>query len=337
MKKHLPLLLVGCILLGGCSNVNTQDPLNIGGNSSQTVSAENVSNINAARDSENVKFKYEKPQTEQKPVGIYNYAAAEISQDSFLKLFSGEPTCEKETFPIGFRDEYSCADEEGVIMNRNGLLSVDYNTAQGFNCFVIAHGEEDPDRNTEFDFISRNEIAEKLTETVKNLLGIDIRITIDAVTAERFSRDAAEYVKALAELNDNPPNVEKYGTPADYYSVSITQVIEGIPIDGMTGAAVFTAAGMEYLSFYAPMKVLEKVGGGDSLIDLDGAEQLLKNKYDMLFLDSPVEVTSGELTYIVNESKLTPVWKFNFFGGLTEYYDAYTGKEIAVYAAGEGA
>lgn len=326
MKKLLPILLIVCILLGGCSNSTQDSPQN-----------EDVLNRDLSRDSENVKFRYDRPQNEISPVGIYSYANAEVSMESFLELFSEEPSIEKETFPNGFRETYTVGDESGAILNRDGILqSVDYNTSQGFSYLFIEYDAETPDEIKEFEFISRNEIAEQLSGTVKELFGMDIKIRIDAVSAERFSSDIDTHIKAAAELDDDPPTADKYGIPADYYLVSFIQAVDGVPIDGINGNAVFTAEGMELLSIYTPVAVTEKASASDTFISLDSAERLLKDKYELLFLDEPVYVAGAELTYITNDGKLRPAWKFAFDGGNSEYYDAYTGREIIFYA-GEGA
>lgn len=328
MKKLLPILLIGCVLLGGCDNSTP--------NSSSTNMGESLGQ-NTTRDSENVKFKYNQPQNETLPVDVYNYANAEVSMESYLNLFSGKPINEKETFPSGFRETYTFGDETGAILNRDGILqSVDYNTSQGFSYLYIEYDTETPDEIKEFDFISRKEISEQLSETVKELFGMEIKIKIDAVSAERFSSDVDAHIKAAGELDDTPPTADKYGTPADYYLVSFAQAIDGVPVDGIYGNAVFTSKGMELLSVYTPIKVTEKVTTSGAFINLDSAEQLLKTKYDLLFLNDPVNVESAELTYIIYEKKLTPAWKFTFDNCNSEYYDAYTGREIIFYA-GEGA
>lgn len=326
MKKLLPILLIGCIFLGGCSNSTTDSP-----------QKEDIPNQKISRNSENVKFKYEQPLNETSPVDIYSYVNAEVSMESFLELFSEEPSGEKETFPSGFRETYTFGDESGAILNRDGILqSVDYNTSQGFSYLFIEYDTEVPDEIKEFDFISRNEIAEQLSKTVKELFGMDIKIKIDAVSAERFTNDVDAHIIAAAELDDEPTTAEKYGTPTDYYLVSFAQTVDSVPIDGIYGNAIFTATGMELLSIYAPIKVTEKVLTSDTFINLDSAEQLLKDKYELIFLDNPVYVASAELTYIINDGKLIPVWKFVFDDGNSEYYDAYTGKEIIFYT-GTGA
>ena len=326
MKKLLPILLSGCILLGGCSNSTPDSPQN-----------EDILNQNLSRDTENVKFKYDQPQNETSPVDIYNYVNTEVSLESFLELFSEEPSGEKETFPSGFRETYTFGDESGAILNRDGILqSINYNTSQGFSYLFIEYDTEVPDEIKEFDFISRNEIAEQLSKTVKELFGMDIKIKIDAVSAERFTNDVDAHIIAAAELDDEPTTAEKYGTPADYYLVSFAQTVDGVPIDGIYGNAVFTAKGMELLSVYSPITVTEKASTSDTFITLDNSEELLKDKYELIFLDAPVYVVSAELTYIINDGKLIPVWKFVFDDGNCEYYDAYTGKEIIFYV-GEGA
>lgn len=329
MKKISTLLIV-CMLLTGCGASNQ------GENISETHS-ENTSNENSIRDSENVKFKYDKPQTEQISADIYNYVNVEVSKESFLNLFSGDPSCEKETFQNGFREVYTFGDESGAILNRDGILEgVNYNTPQGFSYLAVEDGTKSADETSEFDFSSRKEISEKLTSTVKGLLGMDIKLEIDAVTAERFSKDVETHIKYAAQLDDNPPTANKYGTPSDFYLVSFVQSIDGITVEGRFGNAVFTVNGMELLSVYNPVKTAEKIPETNTFINLDGAEKLLKSKYDMLFLDEPVEVESAELTYIISDEKLTPAWKFEIPGGVTEYYNAYTGKEIVVNV-GEGA
>lgn len=334
MKKLLPILLAGCVLLGGCNN-SPRGSTQIDKNSS-SITGDN-SNQNLLRDSENVKFKYNQPQDAAASVGIYGYANAEVSMESFLNLFSGEPSCEKETFPSGYREEYTFGNESGAILNRGGILQgVDYNTSQGFGYFFIEYDTKAPDETAEFEFISRKEITEKLSKTVKELLGMDIQIKIDAVSAERFSNDVEAHIKAAAELDDDVPKADKYGTPADYYLVSFVQSVDGVTVDGANGNAIFTAKGMELLSVHSPIKITERASESNSFIGLEGAEKLLKEKYEMLFLDDPVNVASAELAYIINDGKLKPTWKFVFADSNVEYYDAYTGKEIIFYT-GEGA
>lgn len=338
MKKRLALFAIFAALtalLSGCSD-STQNNPSVGENLSEKIS-DNSSDV-LIRDSENVKFKYELPQTEKNPVGIYKYADAEVSKDSFLKLFSGQPSFEKKTFDNGFREDYTVGDETGAILNRNGILqSVGYRTSQGFSYWAIEDKAKSPDESTEFDFISRKEIIEKLSATVKELFGdMEIQTKIDAVTAERFSKDVETHIEAAAEIYDNPPTAEKYGIAADFYLVSFAQTFEGVPFDGMNGIAVFTAKGMEVINIYNPVKIVEKVTAADTFINLDEAEKLLVEKYDLLLLEEPVEINSAELTYIIVDENLVPVWKFAFPDNYFEYYDAYTGKEI-VAQIGEGA
>lgn len=341
MKKKISAMFILCVLLAGCSD-NSQNNSRLENNISETLSnntsmlSNDISNENLIRDSENVKFKYANIQNEQNVAGVYVYTKAEILKENFLNLFSGEPKCEKETIPNGFREEYAFGDESGVIMERNGDLSVQYNSSQGENYFSVEYDAQSPDERTEFNFISRKEIFDQLASTVNALLDINIQIKIDAVTAERFSKDVEAHIKTIAELDDNPPTADKYGTPADFYLVTFVQTIENIPVDGTYGHAIFTADGMKFLDIFNPVNVSKKETISDPFTNLDGAEKLLKAKYDLLFLDEPVEVESGELTYIINDKKLTPAWKFTFVNGIIEYYDAYTGKEIVVNT-GEGA
>ncbi len=331
MKKHLSLLLTACILLSGCNN-STQGSSDDNKNSSETGTIDDTLN----RDSENVKFKYEMAQNPQSSAGVYNYSQAEVSKDTFFKFFSGEPKCTEKDIPNGFREEYAFGDESGSIMERNGDLNILYSTSQGSGYFSVEYDSQSPDEKTEFEFISRKEIGDKLSETVKELLEMNIQLRIDAVSAKRFSTDVNAHIKAAAELDDNPPTADKYGTPADFYLVSFVQAIDGVPIEGRFGNAIFTAKGMEFLNVYSPVKVSEKISKTETFINLDGAEKLLKDKYELLFLDNPVEVESAELTYVIYDDKLTPAWKFTLANSVAEYYDAYSGKEIVFYT-GEGA
>ena len=341
MKKKISMMLVLCVLLAGCSD-NSQSDSRHEDNTSETLSdntstfSNDISNESLIRDSENVKFKYANTKNEQNAVGVYGYTKAETSKENFLNLFSGQPKCEEETIPNGFREEYALGDESGVIMERNENLSVQYNTSQGESYFSVEYDAQFPDERTEFNFISREEISDKLASTIHELLEINIQTKIDAVTAERFSKDVEAHIKAIAELDDNPPTADKYGTPADFYLVTFVQTIENIPVNGTYGHAIFTADGMEFMDVFNTVNVSEKETVSDAFINLDGAEKLLKAKYDLLFLNEPVEVESGELIYIINDGKLTPAWEFTFADGIIEYYDAYTGKEIVVNT-GEGA
>lgn len=336
MKKgFISIFFTGCVLLSGCNN-SAQNSSDAGKKSSPATDV-STDNWNMIRDTENVKFKYDQPQDAAHSADIYSYSNAEVSMESYLKLFSEEPSCEKETFPNGFREEYTFGDESGSIMNRDGILvGVDYHTSQGFSYLAVEDGTEVADETTKFDFISRKEVSEKLSLTVNELLGMDIQVKINAVTADRFSKDVETHINNVAQLDDNPPTADKYGTPADFYLVSFVQSIDGVPVVGCFGNAVFTAKGLELLSVYSPLKSTEKVSKSNEFINLDGAEKLLKDKYELLFLDEPVNVENAELTYIIADGKLTPTWKFTFFGGIIEYYDAYTGKEIVVNM-GEGA
>lgn len=339
--KKVSIMLILCIFLAGCSDNSQSDSRNEG-NTSETLSdntstfSNDISNESLIRDSENVIFKYANIQNEQNAAGVYEYTKAETSKENFLNLFSGEPKCEEESIPNGFREEYSLGNESGVIMERNGDLSVQYNTAQGEGYFSVEYDVQFSDEKTEFNFISRKEISDQLASTVNGLLGINIQTRINAVTAERFSKDVETHIKAIAELDDDPPTADKYGTPADFYLVSFVQSIDNIPVDGTYGHAIFSADGMEFMDIFNPISIGEKQTVTNPFINLDAAEKLLKAKYDLLFLDEPVEVESSELTYIINDGKLTPAWKFTFVGGIVEYYDSYTGKEI-VFNTGEGA
>lgn len=293
MKKLLPIMLSGCILMSGCSN-SAQNVPDSGKNSSQSV-IDSVSGQDAMRDSENLKFGYDRPETKEFNAGVYNYVNAELSDDDFLELFSGEPSREKETFPNGFREKFIFGDEEGSILNRDGNLLVDYYTSQGFNFLVVEYDSQNEDKNTEFDFISRKELTEKLSSTVKNLLNIDIQIRINAVTAEQFSEDLKLHLSSMEELYETTPDAEKYGTPTDFYFVSFNQVIGGIPIEGSYGNAVFTAKGIEYLNFYNPWKLTEKSGNSNSVIDISAAEKLLKKNMSCFFLTNLLALQAASL------------------------------------------
>lgn len=333
MKRKLSILVLLCVLLTGCSS-NSSDNSNHDDNTLTDSSA--IINENLIRDSENVKFKYTAAQNEQDNVNIYSYNEAKISKDSFWSLFSAEPKCEEISIPNGFREEYFIGDESGVIMERNGDLSVQYNTFQGEKYFSVEYDSQFSDEKTEFDFSSRKEISDKLELIVNELLGITIQAKINAVSSEQFSKDVEAHIKNIAELDDNPPAADEYGTPADFYVVSFVQTIDGVPVNGTYGDAVFTLNGLEFLDIFNPVSCGEKISTTDLFMGLDGAEKLLKAKYDLLFLDEPVEVESGELKFIISDGKLTPAWEFTMTSGIVEYYDAYSGKEIVVNT-GEGA
>lgn len=333
MKRKLSILVLLCVLLTGCSS-NSSDNSNHDDNTLTDSSA--IINESLIRDSENVKFKYTAAQNEQDNVSIYSYNEAKISKDSFWDLFSAEPLCEEISIPNGFREEYFIGDESGVIMERNGELSVQYNTFQGEKYFSVEYDFQFSNEKTEFDFSSRKDISDKLESTVNELLGITIKAKINAVSSERFSKDVDAHIKNIAELDDNPPAAEEYGAPADFYVVSFVQTIDGVPVNGTYGDAVFTKNGLEFLDIFNPVSCGEKVSTSDLFMGLDGAEKLLKAKYDLLFLDEPVEVISGELKFIISDGKLTPAWEFTMTSGIVEYYDAYSGKEIVVNT-GEGA
>lgn len=295
---------------------------------------------NAPRGSENVRFLYDIPQTEQQPVGIYNCQYADISEEKFLALFSQTPECDKKTFAETKRQisEYKNGKESGLIAYTDGVLqSAGCHTAQGLNYMAVEDGNDDSDTTTEFNFISRADLSKKIKSLMRDLFGIDVQVSINAVTADRFASDVDEHIKAAAALSDNPPSAEKYGTPADIYVISFVQTIDNIPFDGGFGNAVYTSEGLEYFHINAPMKIDSSANASADFITLDGAEKLLKEKYELLLLDEPETFTKAELTYAHSEGTLTPVWKFTAASGSETTFNAYTGKEVVWGIPGEGA
>lgn len=301
INKILCLLSAACIMLSACNTAksdtepNQSQSVNSNADTS-TLSQDNAKNTDnsdnqasAPRDSENVKFLYEKPHTEQPPVGIYNGEYADISEEKYIELFSETPECDRQTYPEVKRrnDEYKSSDETGMISYTNGVFqNVNYYTKQGLNYMAVADGSGTSDTETEFDFISRDELSDKIKSIAQNLFGIDIKLTIDAVTEKRFSSEAAERLKFEAELYGNASSPDKYGAPIDFYAVSFVQTVDGVPFEGSFGTAVYSANGLEYLYIGAPIKITSAVIASTDFISLDGAENLLKEKYELLFLMS---------------------------------------------------
>ena len=336
-----------CVLLSGCSAAE-KGKENIEPGKSNSVdlipgkaSADNSNPLpETPRDSENVKFLYERPQAEQPAVGIYNCENAAVSEEIYFSLFSNIPECEKQSFPETKRriDRYKTASESGTIDYTDDVLQgASYYTEQGMNYTMVEDGNDVIDTVTEFDFISRAELSEKIKSIVRGMFGIDVEVTIDAVTADRFAADAKAHAQADAELRGTVPNVEKYGAASDFYAVSLVQKIEGVTYDGSYGSAIYTAKGLESLYVGNPVRIVSTISTNTDFITLDGAEKLLKEKYELLLLDEPDSFTKAELTYVHSDNVLTPAWKFTSEYSMDTTFDAYTGKEIVWWVPGEKA
>lgn len=329
-----------CLLLSGCTAAEQAEKAE---NSSGKAPASGVNltnDLSNSRDSENVRFLYEKPQSEQHAAGIYNCKTAEISLDKYTALFSKDPECEKRSYPETKRriNRYKTGSENGTIDYTNNILQgVNYYTEQGMNYIAVEDGNEVIDTVSEFDFISRADLSKKIKSVVRGLFGVDVEVTVNAVTADRFASDASKHLQAVEDLYGSAPDIDKYGTPTDFYIVSFVQMIDGVPFDGGNGDAVYTADGLEFLSIHAPVKVGSKIDPGKEFIDLDGAEKLLKEKYGLLLLDEPELIERAELTYAHSDGVMTPVWKFTAQGSVETTFDAYTGKEIVWAFTGEKA
>lgn len=338
-RKNLIIIsAILCLLLSGCNaSESGGDPGNSTvGNAASEVNLTN--NLNGSRDSENVKFLYEKPRLEISSPGIYSCERANAAIDKFNALFSKTPECEKRSYPETKRriNTYKTETEEGSISYTNDILDgVRYYTGQGLNFNIIESGSDVIDEITEFDFISREKLTEKIKKTVRDLLRIDVEITIDAVTKDRFAVDVQNHLDSLKDLYESAPDPDKYGEPADFYAVRITQKIDGVTYDGSYGEAIYTANGLELLSVFYPVKIGSKVNTSAEFIDIDGAENLLKQKYELLLLNEPEQIERAELTYAHSDGVMTPVWKFTAKGGVETVFDAYTGKEIVFGAPGE--
>lgn len=335
-KKNLVIALtLICLMLSGCDGIGkSEDP----GGKNPASGVNLTNNLSGLRNSENVKFLYEKPSLGISSPGIYSCERANAAMDKFNALFSKTPECEKRSYPETKRriSSYKTETEEGIISYTNDIMDgVRYYTGQGSNFNIIEGCSGVIDEITEFDFISRAKLSEKIKKTVHDLLRIDVEVTIDAVTKDRFSADVSKHIDSLKELYGSAPDPDKYGGPADFYAVRITQKIDGITYDGGYGEAIYTANGLELLSVFYPVRIGLKTNTSGEFIDIDGAENLLKQKYGLLLLSEPEQIEKAELIYAHSDGVMIPVWKFTAKGGAETVFDAYTGKEIVFGAPGE--
>lgn len=331
-KILLSLFLAAGVLLCGCNTGNSTDQKADNGNE-RTLSEDPYFSEEQPSDSG-------KTQDNLTAARIYRSQAAELSADSYLKLFSSAPQCDKITVAERKmeRNEYTAEGESGTVVYIDGQLSqAGYHTNKGFKIIAVEQGSGDIDQETEFDFISRKELSQKLSDAVRDLVGIEVEMKIGAVKAEQYSEDVKSHITAAAELGSGEENADDYGSPEDFYLISFTQAIDGIPFEECFGYAVYTSAGIEFLDVNNPIKAVSEEPAGSEFMTLDKARELIKDKYDLLLLDEPVSFTDEKLIYICRDELLTPAWKFTSDKGTEEYYDAYTGREIVWGALGEGA
>lgn len=374
MKKFFALLSVMILLLTACDAKSTESNPYQSGNTKQstydsTTSKPNSENgslnneTSAPTTSENIpvvteptlltdrvfvsynKSKYERTTSAK----CYRVDFQPITEDFVTGLFNDKP----ELSDDGHGNTFLNAEKErGQLTHRptSGIYSLIYLTEQGdkFDTAVYQH-YTDYSLNTEFDFISRENLKTALNDKLKAIIPAGVDFSAYAVNKEAYAGNIAAIVGNPIgdDSKDNIISEIEWGEADDYYYITAEQLIDNIPIfSGIAGdidagtstcgtsiKIIYTKNGIEYLGVTAPYVVKDEVSPEGNFISVEKAEELLKNKYDEFLISENVEYTGVRLVYIPLHSAdgliLTPVWEFsNDSEGLVTYFNAYTGDEI---------
>ena len=301
MKKLLLLTLSFVLMLTGCSPAQN--------NSESKLDLEELT--------DNVYVDYDRTKNENVSAQPIYYAQHIKPDDSALaSLFVKPPKIydnERRNRVFENESEYGRYGSHGIVS---------YRTNDGMNIFIASQICLDDDMSSvkELDFMSLEELYKKFDEDVHKFIDNYEIYEMTAFTADKF-----EEITTLT----GPSNLEEgWCEPRDVYYIRARQFVNDIPIftgisptsvdtmfhDGARIEACYTENGLEYFDIIGGYQVGEEKTADGEFIDLKGAEQIIRDYYEMPYGPEYEILYDCALVYVGvfegDKTILTPAWEF---------------------------
>lgn len=317
--------------------------------SSEQISEESKLDLEELTD--HVYVDYDRTKYENVTAPPVYYAQHLRPDDSALaSFFSSPPKIYDSKNPYYPSDrEFENESEYGCYGSHGTVSYCEKNVTAAMNIYVVSEYclEDNMSSVKELDFMSLEDLYKKIDEDVHKFID---KYEIYEMTA--FTADKYEEIAALARPNDLE---EDWYEPRDVYYIRARQFVNEIPI--FTGAytpnpnvvpvmyhagaeieACYTKNGLEYFKISGGYKIGEEKPADGEFIDLKGAEQIIRDYYDIPYPYHDTILYDCALVYVGvfegEKTVLTPAWEFYTDGGRASWYDigapmirinAYTG------------
>lgn len=325
MKRFCVLILTVLLLLTACSSAPPESKLDL----------EELA--------DGLYIDYDK--TKIKNVSAPKRYSAEIAvygDDEMLPFFSAQPNISKDGSHLRFEG----SGESGYTHTGGGMF---FGREAWNDLSIISdsfYSDKAPAPN-DLDFMTLSELYDKFENDAHRFVP-DMEIyETRSVTAEDFARGVAE---------ETPPEPERgWSEPKDFYYVFARQFLDGIPVftsNKMVGIekytqgpkieAIYSEDGTEWFDIVgSAFNVIGEAPINGTFIDLAGAEQIVREIYELPYGYDQIILTKADLVYVAiydedDKLVLTPMWEFYHrvdFPTITkgcdlEWFriDAYTGE-----------
>ncbi len=311
MKKFALLMVLVSFLFTACSSAP---------NSSDWNSSE--SKLDLEELAENVYVDYDRSKYENVSAPPIYYAECIKPDDSVLaSMFVKPPEIYDDIIPEVRNHRAFESESEHGYYNLHG--HVHYSTDNGADfaevSFICTNGRN-MSSVKELDFMSLEELYKRFDEDVSKFIDNYEIFDVTAITAELFEEITTHY--------EDPSGVKRvFCAPEDFYYIRARQFINDIPlftgisptdVDTMNhfGAeieACYTKNGLERFNLTG-YRVIEEKNADGEFIDLKGAEQLIRDYYQMPYGPIYERLYDCALVYVAvfedDKTVLTPAWEF---------------------------
>ena len=300
MKKLLLLTLSFALMLTGCSPAQSSE-----------------SKLDLEELTDNVYVDYDRTKYENVSAQPIYYAQHITPDDSALaSLFVKPPKIydnERRNRIFENEGEYGRYGSHGIVS---------YRTNDGMNVYIASQICLDDDMSSvkELDFMSLEELYKMFDEDVHKFIDNYEIYEMTASTADKF-----EEITTLTR----PSNLEEgWCEPRDVYYIRARQFVNDIPIftgvsptnvdtmfhNGASIEACYTENGLEYFDITGGYQVGEEKPADGELIDLKGAEQIIRDEYAIPYGYENIVFDDVGLVYVGvfegDKTILTPAWEF---------------------------
>ncbi len=304
MKKTLCLLVLVLLLFIACSPVQDSE--------SKPDLEELTDDVYVGYD----RTKYENVSAQP----IYYAESIRPNDSALASLFVKTPKIYDTDAGTGVRHHTFENESEHGYYGSHGIVS--YRTNDGSNIHIASQIclTDDMSSVKELDFMSLEELYKKFDEDVHKFIDNYEIYEMTAFTANKF-----EEITALTE----PSNREKgWCEPRDVYYIRARQFVNDVPIFtgisptnvdtmfhyGAKIEACYTEDGLEYFDIIGGYKIGEEKPADGEFIDLKGAEQIIRDEYEIPYGYENIVFDDVGLVYVGvfegDKTILTPAWEF---------------------------
>ena len=196
----------------------------------------------------------------------------------------------------------------------------------------------------ELDFMSLSEVNERFANDVH-------RYIPDFKIYDLYAIIAEEYAEAVTKIDLSDPERD-WSEPKDFYFIRARQYVDDIPVFagisvmtetlcyfGSKIEACYSEDGVEEFDAGGLYNVVEEAPVNGTFIDLSGAEQIIRDQYELIYPYDDLILVDCDLVYVAifdeeGRTVLTPAWEFyEDFGSNRHYFtntririNAYTGE-----------